>query len=217
MELSWALPGEATMPDKQPEIVPVKEAFRAWVTRIKDPDYWWEPLVVTAWLYVIPILVGVYFYFGAGVLIGVIIFLIGFVIVAPLFWIMFVIPIAWLFRRETDRFKTLKALELCDLCTALIEGKDYPLAMSGKRNKQQLKEWELQRMAYFISGKCALGALAEYKEMQDVISSRSFWIHRNGHEARERVKGLVIGSYLALATCGIGYVVFFIGYFVFLN
>ena len=135
-------------------------------------------------------------------------FLVGFLILASLLWTLFINPIAWVFRRETDRFKKLAPLRMDDLCKSLIEGKDYDLAIDGKPNERQLKERELQRIAHHISEKCALGALAEYDEVNDVISSKSFWIHRNGHEAQEREKGIRIGFYLALAICGVGFWVF---------
>ena len=135
-------------------------------------------------------------------------FFIGFVILVSLFWTLFVNPIAWVFRRETDRFKKLKPLRMDDLCKSLIEGKDYDLAIYGKPGERQVTERELRSVAYHISEKCALGALAEYEEINDVISSTSFWIHRNGYTEQERHKGIAIGFYLALAICGVGYWIF---------
>ena len=90
----------------------------------------------------------------------------------------------------------LSTLRLDALCRELVNGKDFDLSAE----EEKATEWELQRVAYHISERCALDAVDQYKEVFDVFPLASFWIHRNGYTERQRHFGIAIGFYLGIAS-----------------
>lgn len=118
-------------------------------------------------------------------------------VVVSLFYTLFVWPFRCLFRRKTERYRMLRILRLDALCRELVSGKDFDLSAT---EEEKATEWELQRVAYHISERCALGAVDQYKEVFDVFPLASFWIHRNGYTERQRHEGIAIGFYLGIAS-----------------